>query len=179
MSSVQSIGEFAIAQWENIGQPTDVNVSTISGWVTQPQTIGQLNSYLGTCYSGVGYTGACSWNNDISPDLTPAEFGILDQMWQVRYYSQLIRKCAGAGGTQKIVQQLAEGDSKVTYVSAVQLAKVYTENLTNAQKRLNFLVNVYNENSAGTNTPRSVDYYMIEPKGYDDRYYNVYRPNSP
>ena len=172
MSSISTeiIGQFSTGVWNNLGQPTDITVTSISGWVTQPQTLGKLNSYIGTCFQGTGYTGANSWDYDVTPALTNTETAILDEMFQISYYQQLIRKIAGAGGVTRIIQGLSEGDSKISYVSSAALAKVYTENLVEANKRLNYAVNVYTNESAGANNPRSVDYYTLLPQG--SRYYD-------
>ncbi len=159
------IGNFSIGMWQDLGQPTDLAVTTISGWVTQPQTLGRLNNFIGTCYQATGYTGVCSYNYDVVPALTEQEFGILDKMYRVGHYQQLIKKCAGGG--QKMVQSLSEGDSKISYVSAAALAKVYVEAEIQANKELNYQVNVYNQNSAGSTAPRSVDFYTIGTPGFD------------
>lgn len=167
MSSEQ-IGLFATGLWQDLGSPNDLSANTISGWVSQPSTVGKLNNLIGTCYSGIGYTGVGSWNNDVKPDLTDSEFGILDQMYRVSYYQQLVRNIAGGGGSNKIVQQMSEGDSKVTFVSAADLARVYTENLKEAQSALKYQVNVYIQNSAGGNMPSSVDFYTVLPQQYNN-----------
>lgn len=172
MSSISTeiIEQFSTGVWNDLGQPTDITVTSISGWVTQPQTLGKLNSYIGTCYQGTGYTGAGSWNYDVTPAITNTETAILNEMFQVSYYQQLIRKIAGAGGINRIVQNISEGDSKISYVSSAALAKVYTDNVIEANKRLNYLVNVYANEAAGANNPRSVDYYMLLPQG--NRYHD-------
>jgi hypothetical protein len=170
MSSTSGISQFSTGLWLDLGQPTDLSALSISGWVTQPQTLGRLNSYVGTCYTGIGYTGSNSWDYDVGPDLTNGDYSILGQMFMVTYYNQLVRKCAGAGGTQKIVQSLAEGDSRVQYVNAADLARVYTENVKEATKTLNYLVNTYNTNSQGAYDPRSVNYYTILPRGANQNF---------
>lgn len=162
MSSSAQIGLFATGLWEELGSPSDIAANTISGWVSQDQTLGKLNNLIGTCFSGVGYSGVGTWNYDVSPDLSNLEFGILDQMYRVTYYQRLIRNIAGAGGTFP-VQQMAEGDSKIQFVSAAELAKVYTDNLKNAQDQMKYLVNAYIKLDYA---PRSVDFYTILPQQY-------------
>lgn len=163
MSSVTGIGLFSSGLYLDLGSPTDLSVSSISGWVTQPQTIGKLNSYISTCFQPTGYTGAGSWNNDVTPDLGNEEYAILAAMYNVSYYNQLVRKLAGAGGTQRILQSTSEGDSKVTFVSNADLARIYIDNAKEATKTLNYLVNNYNVNIAENSAPRSVDHYTIAP----------------
>jgi hypothetical protein len=174
MSSTTGIGFFATGLWTNLDEPSDITASAISGWVTQPQVIGQLNSYIGQCFTPSGYTGMGSWDYDVIPDLGGQEYGILDQMYQVGYYRKLIRALAGAGGTQKIILQLGEGDEKISYVSAADLARVYTENVKEAQKTLNYLVNTYVAND-GSSAPRTVDHQTVIQPLANINSYDSYR----
>jgi hypothetical protein len=165
MSSSTNIGLFSSGVWINLGEPTDLAPTSISGWVVQEQTLGALNNRIGTCYTASGYTGAGSWNYDVSPDLSNTEFALLDSMFQITYYQQLIRKNSGAGGT-KIVQQLTEGDTKITYVSAADMIRALNDSLKEATKRLNYQVNEYVQNSLGGDFARSIDHYTMLQNGY-------------
>lgn len=173
MSSISSttIGQFATGIWDDLSQPTEISVGSISGWVIQPQTVGKLNNLIGSCFQPTGYDTSVtgSYNYDVTPEIGDEEYGILNEMYQLSYFQMLMRRTAGAGGTQRIVQSLSEGDSKITYVSAAQLARVYSDNIKEINKRINYLVNAYNVNSLGATAPRSVDKPLFVPRGHGYR----------
>jgi hypothetical protein len=151
-TGASDIGLFATGLWTNIGQPSDISALTISGFVAQPSTLGALNAYIGTCYSGDGV--------NVCPDLDEGSFAIIGLMYLQSYYMSLMRANAGAGGTLRLVE-LREGDSTIRWVNASEIAKTYSAAAKDAASQLKYLVKAYNNNSQGGNTPRAIDFPLI------------------
>lgn len=171
MSSSPQIALFATGLWLDLGSPTDLSPGVISGWVCQPHTIGKLNTLLETCFSGSGYSGVGSANTDVIPDLTEAEFGILDAMYRITYYQRLVRNIAGGGGIFPVTS-LSEGDSEIRYESPAALARIYSDNLKTAQDDLKYQVNAYIRRDYA---PKSVDFVTILPQQYQPGGGYIYR----
>ncbi len=145
--------------------PTNVAVSTISGYAIQPNTLGKVNSLLSTCFSGSGYTGAGTTNYQIGPYATPAVLGVIGQLYLVSYYNNLAQANLGAGGNAIPWVALAEGDSKIARVNAANIAQQYREMSKEAYVELWNLVNAF-RNSDGGGIPRSVAYFNPPTYGY-------------
>ncbi len=148
------IGQWATGLWVSIGSPSAISALSISGYAAQSFALGQLNAYTSLCYSGVSGAYVC-------PNLDDGSFAILGQMFLYSYYMQLMNSSAGAGGT-RMVQRIADGDSRIEWVNSSELAKTYLAAANLAQKNLNNLVRNYVNNSLGGNAPRSVDFYGID-----------------
>lgn len=145
------IGLFATGLWQTLGAPDDLSALYISGYVGLPSTLGQLNAYIGSCYSGMDGIYVC-------PDMDNGSFAIVGQMFTQAYYLNLMRANAGAGGAMSRVMELQEGDSRLKWVSSAELAKVYLQAAKDAQIQLKYLVKAYNDNSQGANEARDVEY---------------------
>ena len=148
---------WATGQWVDLGQPTNVSVTTISGYAVQPGTLGKLNSLISTCFSGSGYTGAGTTNYQIGPWVTNTELAIIGQLYLVSYYKNLAQATMGVGGSTIPWSMLREGDSTIQRSSPVNIGKEYREMAKDANEQLNFLVSAY-RGSNGGQVPRSVDY---------------------
>jgi hypothetical protein len=166
-NGAQDIGDFSTGIWISFGQPYEISPLTISGWVCQKTTLGALNAYIGTCYSGAVYGTGSPYNSYVCPDLDDGSFAILESMYRETYYQQLMRSVGGAGGVQPVVQALSEGDSKIQWVNASELAKTYSAAWKQAIDNRRILIRNYIKNSLGGNIARSVNYYTI-----DNGYYN-------
>lgn len=148
------IGLFSTGLWQSLGSPDDISSIYISGYVTLPSTLGTLNAYIASCYSGVSGAYVC-------PDLDYGSFAIIGMIFTQGYYLNLMKANAGAGGAQKLTQQLielSEGDSRIRWTNPGELAKVYLQAAQDAQAQLKYLVKAYNDNSQGGNIPRSINY---------------------
>lgn len=151
--------------WQDLGMPTNVSVSTISGYAIQPSTLGKVNSLLSTYFSGSGYTGAGTTNYQIGPWVDPAVLGVIGQLYLVSYYNNLAMAAMGQGGNTLPWQLLREGDSTIGRVSAANIGKEYREMSKTAYEQLWNLVNAY-RSDAGGGTARSISYYN-PPLGYN------------
>ncbi len=174
MSSNVLIGVWATGVWQDLFSPTNLASTTISGYAIQPSTLGRLNDLIGTCYSGIGYTGATggmgSINFDVSPDVGNTELAILGQMFLVSYYNNLAMVTMGQGGSTIPWTSIAEGDSRIARVNASSIGKEYREMSKTAYEQLNYLVNAFRNNSQGANVPRTVMYYNIASPTWGDAY---------
>ncbi len=144
--------------WQDLGMPTNVAVSTISGYAIQPNTLGKVNSLLSTCFSGSGYTGAGTTNYQIGPWVSPAVLGVIGQLYLVSYYNNLAQAAMGLGGNALPWTQLREGDSSIARVNAALIGAQYRQMSKDAYTELWNLVNAF-RGSEGGNIPRSVDYF--------------------
>lgn len=151
--------DWATGLWVDIGQPSNVAVTTISGYAIQPGTLGKLNSLIGTCFSGSGYAGTTGTANfQIGPWIADTELAIIGQMYLVSYYRSLAQATMGVGGNTIPWSMLREGDSTIQRSSPVNIGKEYREMAKDANEQLNYLVTAYSANSQGASVPRTVDY---------------------
>jgi hypothetical protein len=149
------IGNWATGLWTNIGMPSTLSALTISGYVPQSFTLGQLNAYIGQCYSGVSGAYVC-------PNLDDGSFAILAQMFLKSYYMQLMQANAGAGGVVRIAHEIREADRSIKWVNQSEIAKTYLSASQAAEKTLNNLVRNYVNNSLGGNVPKSVSFMNLD-----------------
>jgi hypothetical protein len=165
--SSSNIGIFAEGMYNDLGQPSGLTASAISGWAIQPNVLGKLNNLTNKCYYATGDTAmGISYKYDVYPALTEKEFGLLDPLYRINYYQNLVRSIAGANGVTKIVQSISEGDQKITFANMTEMAKVYNESIKEETKRLNYLANAYEDNQKIAST---VDYYYYRPAQYNMR----------
>ncbi len=176
MASSALIGLWATGLWQLIGSPAGVSALTISGYATTPDTLGTLNNLIGTCFSGVGYTGYGSWNYDVSPDMGQEELAILGEMYQVGYYNNLAQATMGVGGMGMgglPVASIGEGDVKIAWQNAAAIGTVYTNEAKEHQNRMYYVTNVYLNNSTGGNLARSVDLFNLVYPAYSQAYWGL------
>jgi hypothetical protein len=159
MSSSTLIGLWATGLWSDLGQPAQVSALTISGYATEPSTIGRLNNLISQCYSGSGYSGYGSFNYDVTPDYTPQELDIVGALYTVSYYNSLANNTMGYGGNSIPWTAIAEGDTKAARTNAASIGAVYAKQAQEAQMQLKYMVNVYINQTQGGNTPRDVEYW--------------------
>ena len=171
MSSSDLIGEWASGVWVDLGQPLAVSALTISGYACSPNTIGRLNILIGTCYSGSGFSGAGSFDYDITPDIGTTELALMQQMYNIGYYNGLSQTTMG-GGTITIgglaagapttpATTLNEGDTKIGFASPAAISIVYANMAKQATDNLKYMANVYINQVQGANVPRSVNYFNL------------------
>lgn len=164
MSSSQEIGLWSTGLWIDLGQPSNISSLTISGYAVAPNTLGRLNNFIGTCYSGSGYAGPGTYNFDTVPDLTDQELAIIGAMYSVGYYNSLVQAAMGAGSAVAASAgglpwaMIKEGDSQISRPNIAAIGATYANLAKEATAQLKYLTNVYIANSQGGNTPRSVLY---------------------
>ncbi len=164
MSCNSGIGVWATGLWTDLGSPTNISALTISGYVATPNTLGKLNSLIGTCYAPSGYTGFGSFNYDVTPDLAETELALIGKLYMVSYYNSLVQSVMGAGGVMPTLSA-REGDTSFNLVNPVSMGKVWADMAKEANEELKYLVNAYINQSQGANVPRSVVFPNVVP-GY-------------
>lgn len=159
------IGVWATGLWTSLGGPPNVSALTISGFAVQTNTIGTLNSYIGTCYHPSGYSGPGTVPYAVVPCLGPAELAIIGNMYLVSYYTNLATATMGYGGDSIPWTNLAEGDSKISRGNPAAIGLVYINQSKEAQKNLNYMVAAYIVEIQQGNIPRDVETYNYWPAG--------------
>lgn len=135
-----------------------VSALTISGYVCSPSTLGQLNTFIGTCYSGSGFSGPGTVDYDVVPDIDQQELAIIGQMYTVSYFNNLAQSTMGYGGDSIPYQSLAEGDTKMSRVNAASIGAVYLKSAMDATNNLKYMINVYIQQVQNGDKPRQVLY---------------------
>lgn len=167
MSCNVLVGNWASGVWTDLGQPPNVSSLTISGYAVSPNTLGRLNNFIGTCYSGSGYAGPGTVDYDVVPDLTDQELAIVGALYSVSYYNGLVQAAMGAGSAIAASMgglpfvSLREGDSQIVRANPAAIGVAYANLAKEANSQLKYLVNVYIQNTLGGNTPRDVEYASL------------------
>ncbi len=154
-TGTQDIGAFASGVWLNLGSPTDISALSISGWVTQQNTIGSLNAYTAKCHTIVSGMYVC-------PDIDLGEYSILGAIYATQFWNYRAQAVAGAGGITPQWVSLRDGDSEIRRVNAGELMKSYVSLGQDAQQVLS-LVAFYNDFTQNGTLPLSVDMWTILP----------------
>lgn len=136
--------------WTDLGQPSGQPPSYIQTKLTSQAYIGRLNNLLTTCYSGV--------SGDICPSLSPDEQGIYTLMYEMDYYTTKITQVLNGTAPGQQVVQLADGDSRITFVNPVGQAQVFRDLKSQLYNELTMQVAAYRQQRS---QPSSVDYPTI------------------
>ncbi len=136
---VTGILQLASTIYQSVGQPTSLSVGYISGWITDPNNLGDLNNKLSTNFA-IDFTtsgGPC-----IRDDFAAEEASIYSLMYQAAYYENLALQILANGGVQWIT--ITEGDTRITRSDPVNLAKQYNTMKNDAFKGIGLAINNYN-----------------------------------
>lgn len=101
--------------YSGVGAPPAQSVTFVSGWLTAPNTLGDLNNRLSTAFA---YTGGC-----IAGGFTATEGALLNLIYNYTYYEQQSRAVLTAGGI--MWTSMGEGDSRVTRASPVEMSRAF------------------------------------------------------
>lgn len=140
------IGEWSSGIWVSLGGPPTLSALTISGFASQPNTLGTLNARLDRCFRGTG-EGGTGYAYASEPPLTNAELAIVEGIFLVSWYNQLAFATMGAGGSTIPWVRLREGDSLIDRSNPANIGEQYREMSKSANEQLNYLVNAYITNS--------------------------------
>ena len=149
------IGIWATGLWSNLGSSPHLSALTISGYAVQPNTLGSINSRLGTAFVGTG-AGGTGVAYDAVPPLDNRELAIIEGLFLISWYNQLAFATMGAGGTSIPWSRIREGDESIERASPTSIGKEYREMSKEANLQLTYLTNAYLDNDRGTS--RSVDF---------------------
>ena len=139
--------------WEEIGSPTSVSVSFISGKLVSESFLGQLGSLTYKCYSSVS---GC-----VEPPLDNGEQGIYSLLYLGDYYKKQVTSYIGAAGVKRVLS-VAEGDSRISFSnqnSEAQTIKALAKDYHDQAKEM---ADLYNRGQA---TARGVSYLTINQYG--------------
>ena len=132
--------------WEEIGQPTAIAISYISGWYMN--NVGKLNNALITAYSGVGVS-SCGRATGIDPCLGDNEGDIFKELYKVQYYDRQVNSFLGAAALSPWTE-IKDDVSSIRRISQNDIAKTYINLRKEAQANLNDMIFAYQRNNART-----------------------------
>lgn len=126
--TAEQIALLAGGIYTGIGSPTSQSVGYVSGWLTDPTNLGDLNNRLNTSFfiSGGGVDGGFG-------DL---EASIYSAMYKMEYYESQSRNALLGGGSSFAWLNMKEGDSSITRVNPVDISKALLSLHENAQASL-------------------------------------------
>jgi len=150
------IQTLASGLWEEVGSPSSVSVSFISGKLVSDSFLGQLGSLTYKCYST---SGGC-----IIPELDNGEQGIYSALYLSDYYKKQVSNYIGAAGVKRVLS-VAEVDSRISLSNTTSEAKEIRALAKDYSEQAKELAELYNR---GLATARGVSFYTI----------NQYGPNS-
>ena len=143
-----SITDLATFIWNDLGQPIDQPVSYIQTKLINNAYLGKLGSLLALSFSGVsGY---------IAPELTAADKSVYALMYEKDYYTTKLNQTLA--GLNPGVISLAEGDSRMVFVSPIDRARMYRDAQKQVNEDLQLLIASHRQNAS---LPVSVDYITI------------------
>lgn len=152
--SCEYIQDLAESLWIDIGEPTSMTPGSVAAQLISNNYIGALSNLIGICYS-------TDCDGCIVPTLNVTEQNILGAIFLVRYYGRLVARQTGAGGTERIIKNLAEADTRIEYINNSELAKTLAQMQTDAQTRLDALIRSYFDLNKSADVPRGVSFYNI------------------
>lgn len=161
------ITDLATFIWNDLGQPSDEPTSYIQSKLVSNGYIGQLNSFTASCFSGI--------SGDISPSLGADEQALYALMYEKDYYTKKLNQTLA--GLNPGVITLQEGDSRVTFASPIEKARLYRDMQKQLNDQLIMLTSAYRQDRS---TPVSVDYMQIISslrQGYDGPFPRGYYRN--
>lgn len=145
--------------WKDLGEPADISVSYIQYKLVSNPFVGKLDNLISSCHTIT--------SGSICPALTNKEQSIYALMYESDFWGQKLAKITA--GQEIQWTRLEEGDSKITRVSSVEQGKLYKDMQRQTNEQLNYLVNVYRQNSS---TARSVDFYTIDNNNWGSYWVN-------
>lgn len=142
----QSIGAFASGIYEDLGFPSGITPSYISGWLIS--NVGLLNVSINTEYSGISgniYSTGCS--GELITGLGQDEEAIYKGIYNINYYQRKLSESLNAAAYDTWVEIQDEG-SRVKRVSKNDLAKSYTAQIKDSSANIQSLISMYRMNHA-------------------------------
>ena len=100
--------------WTELGNPTIVSVSWVSGWFYN--NIGKLDSSLNLCVSGL--------SGNFTPSLGLEDWDIFKTLYKINFYDRMVLNSLGAGAVSPWVM-LQDDVSKIQRTSPNEFAKTW------------------------------------------------------
>lgn len=142
----QPIGDFASGIYEDLGSPSGITPSYISGWLVN--NVGLLNVAINSDYTGISgeiYSTGCT--GELVTGLGQDEQAIYKCIYNINYYQRKLSESLNAAAYDTWVEIQDEG-SRVKRVSKNDLAKSYTAQIKDSSMNCKDLVNMYRMNHA-------------------------------
>lgn len=117
---VQQIVELATDMYRQVGQPSNLSVGFISGWIVYSGNLGDLNNKLGTSFY---LSGDAPCITDAGGGFGPEEADIYTLMYKSEFYESASLGVLANGASLWI--SLSEGDTKVTRMDVSKLSAAY------------------------------------------------------
>jgi hypothetical protein len=146
---VDQIVDLATDIYGNIGSPTNLSVSFISGWLVDSGNLGGLNNKLSTSFY---LTGDAPCITDNCGNFGGEEADIYQLIYQSSYYASAALGVLAGGPAWT---NLAEGDTKITREGASKYAQAYLAMKTDNDKNLRLAIHDY---KLRITVAQSVDY---------------------
>lgn len=159
-----SIGTVASGLWEDMGEPTNVSVSYISGWLSF--NIGKLNNWIGTNYSGVsnGFVSMDYYGN-LNSGLGAEELDIYKMLFWYAFYSRALVQSLGAASVDPVIE-IQDDSSIIRVINKNELSKTWMQAKKDIQEDITQAVRLYKDNHS--NPVQAVEY---------DAQKAIYRPD--
>jgi len=125
--------------WDDIGQPSGIAISFISGSIVSETYIGRLNNALNTCYSGVS---GC-----IYPPLGYEEAAVLKELYTIGYYDRQISSITNSALTDDWIE-LKDDRSTIRRQNKNELAKTFISLRQNVRNDLKDMIFAYQQNNS-------------------------------
>lgn len=149
MSCSAYLTDLSTAIWNDLGQPTDMPVSYIQSKLTSNAFLGKLNNLTTNCHTIV--------SGDISPVLDINEQSLYSLMYQADFYTTKVNNLMD--GNAISFTTIQDGDSRITRVSSVDMARLYRDMQKELNAQLNSLTLAYRQ---ADSLARSVNYLGID-----------------
>lgn len=118
--------------YQGIGSPTSQSVGYVSGWLTDPTSLGDLNNRLNTSFSISG--------GGIEGGFGDSEASIYSAMYKMEYYESKATQALAGGDSSLSWLVLKEGDSSVSREGTAVRAKAYMEMHDRAEQNLHIAI---------------------------------------
>lgn len=127
-----NISTLASGIFEDLGQPDDINIGYVSGWLTT--NVGRLNNLISTSFSGA--------DGDITPELTQETSDIFKLIFLDAYYTRCAAKNSRAAAVDTVIE-IEDDGSKIRKTSKNETTKAFVQLIKENKQMLQNLVQNY------------------------------------
>lgn len=158
-----NINCLASGLWEDLGEPTNISIPYISGWLNW--NIGKLNNNIATDFSGVN--GVFTYTDDSGNmvGMAPEEIDIYKMMFWYAFYSRALVQSLGAASVDPVIE-VQDDASVIRVINKNELAKTWLMAKKDIQEDINLACRLYKDNHS--NPTQLVEY---------DAQKAIYRPD--
>jgi hypothetical protein len=150
--------------WLNLGEPSDLAVSTIYAKIASSGMLGQLDVAINGCHY-------FNESGCVVPSFTAEELGMYEQLYYISHYMKKANQTQSSV-TSNYWVSLAEADTKITKANPNTATVNWTILYKDAKQSFDDMVSSYRANNS---LARSVDFYGIDPYGSSNSVSNCSR----